>query len=268
MTSVMERTLPQPPHRTVTRVGKPRGALGVALFVLPHTLIGLGLLGMVLTRVVVLLFGTNVTGLVWEATRKPIKNGHEHKLVWTFERGTETHHQEDHVSLDVYNRVLEAAPAGRQPQALKVPVTARALGSTALLTGDYGSPWLKTLMFLLVALFWNSIVAVFQWTSVGVRLWDRWLLRHGLAVHARVVAVESGNRNQAAVRYRFQHPTLHCEVENKVSGVAGLVALEKDAAVVALVHPGRPWSTLLEVTGYRMDGAGQGGVHTPTALRG
>ncbi len=177
-------------------------------------------------------------------------------MKWTYEHAGRTFTREDEIGREAYAR---AASGPRK-------VTGRARGDSAVLTGAWGHPWWELLQAGVLALFWNGIVALFVWMSLGRRVWDRWLLRHGLAVPATVQkVVVPGARivGAAVVHYAFEHPVQLARTEARVAlGVSppeGLPAAGTE--VVALVHPKNAWmSTLLLATGHEIGSAGRGPV--------
>jgi hypothetical protein len=240
--------LPQPPHRALRRTGKKRGSLPVALFCFPHTIAGLFLLLAVVTRLAVLLFGTDVTGQVVGVQQHLQRDGKfDYVMSWRYERAGQTFTREDRISPDAH----EAVSGSRL-------FPARVLGNDAALTGAWAHPWWDLLKLAIATLVWNAAIFWFQWTSLGRRLWDRWLLRHGLAVPATVQKVVSSPLQkswEAKVYYQFQHPgTTTLTAAHTAFVVPAPPDLKEGTTVVALVHPRYAWmSTLVLATGYGIE---------------
>jgi hypothetical protein len=241
--------LPQPPHRALRRTGKKRGSLPVALFCFPHTIAGLFLLLAAVTRLAVLLFGTDVTGQVVGVEQRPLRSGEvSYLMTWQYEHNGRTFTQRDEISREA---AANAAPGSRR-------LTVRAWGRSAVLTGAWNSPWWDLLKLALFSSVWNAAIFWFQWGALGRRLWDWWLLRHGLAVPATVQKVVSSPLQkswQAKVYYQFQHPgTTTLTAAHTAFVVPAPPDLEEGTAVVALVHPRYAWmSTLVLATGYGIE---------------
>ena len=253
--------LPQPPERVIRRTGRERGNLFLAFFCLPHTLVGLGVLLAALIQLDLLVWGTDVAGNSLRAERY-VSNRRtvSYTLHWTYRHAGETFTREDEIGEEAYARVASAPRS----------VTGRARGGSAVLTGAWGHPWWNLLKIGGFALVWNGAVGAVLWTSLGRRVQDRWLLRHGLAVPASVqkVVVPGKKDDSAVVHYAFDHPVQGVRTEARVAlGVqppGGLPAAGTE--VVALVHPKYAWlSTLLLATGHEI-GSASWGPASPSAL--
>lgn len=195
--------LPLPPRRLQRRPGRGCGPLAeswlLRLFILPHTIIGIGAIAAALFSVFVWLFGADVPGRITKLDITPGKKGDYYYVHYAYTVDGIEYANTTTVSSDIYGslRVGQAYDARVfRPVPTWMPLP-RGPGSSA-----------STLLGLLFfALFWNGLLSIGLWMA-WVAPWRPWLLlRHGLATAGAVLGKEVRRGNKGAtshvVRYGY-----------------------------------------------------------------
>ena len=162
-----------PPRRVRMRLGTAVGTWVGRIFILPHTLVGLGMIVLWLRALLWLVAGHNVQGAVshaWEETHK-VKGGNSTTwyITYTYDDGQGICTEKTDVSSDYAHR-LPGSLVGQPGKTMierseSYPLTVRILPlwrftmvAPILSVGSYlGQPG----VLLLFAAFWNGIVSVF-----------------------------------------------------------------------------------------------------------
>jgi hypothetical protein len=230
----------------------------IRLFILPHTLIGIGILGAALgatgVYVGVLALGTDCQGAVVKKEERPGSKGktyryvdYEYMVAGRVHTGRVTMSEVDYEQVTVGDRftvrALESAP--------QTDPWVRLPGQTPL--ADVGGKWL-------MALFWNGILSIFLWT-VYVRPWQvRRLVRRGQPtegiVRAATVSINKGTKSYhltyeyAAPADDLLGPTLFTRKMTSTQKAAADVKVGD--LVTVLYHPHKPRrSVIYKLTDYR-----------------
>jgi hypothetical protein len=230
----------------------------VRLFVLPHTIIGVGILGTALwatgVYVGVLAAGTDYQGAVVKKEERPASKGRTYRYVhYEYMVGGQLHTGQVTMSGADYEQVavgdrfavraLESAP--------ETDPWVRLPGQTPV--ADVGGKWL-------MALFWNGVVSVFVW-AVYVHPWRvRRLVRWGQPTEGIVRAVTvSINKNTKSYHVTYEYaapgddllgPTLYTRKMTSTQKAAA--ATKVGDLVTVLYDPDRPKrSVIYRLTDYR-----------------
>ena len=208
---------PSAPREFKRRPGALIGLWGLRLFILPHTLVGIGLLGAMLFMPLWQMLGTTS---MTPATR-----------VWTTSSNTKTTKTSYHVEYRdpvsgklketgigraEFDRLSKLLPVKNAEPVQKSSVVAPAARVTAksLKVGqwhytdviDAGSSGWKTVGFIwLFGLFWNAIVSVFAF-MIYVQPWrDKRLRRDGDASPGRIIEKRTAKGNKGRTRYLLKY---------------------------------------------------------------
>jgi len=254
---MIEFELEQPTPRPIRRRPGHGSFIGcVHIFILPHTLVGIGALGYAIwtsiMTVLIALMGEVVPGEVTERQKsRSGKGGTAYHVHYVYKVDGKDHtgsSQTDaagFAQLDkgtrVNVRILPAFPEA-EPQ---------------LLAPGTWNPWLGVAFVWFFALFWNGIVSVFLWTLYV----QPWLLRgvvaRGTPTPGKIVNKEQrrGKSTTYLVHYEFEAPQVEAnglitgDVE-KWKGSMTVRPQDFDAAMIGaeetvLYDPNRPSRSLL-----------------------
>jgi hypothetical protein len=206
----MPRELQRPGPRPIKRRrGSSGGCVMVfgRLFILPHTIIGIGMLFMVPLTMAEVLFGDVHQGRIvkkWTTTGEDTSYhiGYEYDADGMHRKGDRT------CSRSQYSAINDPA-RNQTPQSVKI--RSLHLGRhwhVALLPGESG--WGKVVFYLIFGTFWNGIVAVFVYV-LWIAPWrEKQLYRRGTPVPGRIYAkrTESGEDTSYYLDYEFIQPQL------------------------------------------------------------
>lgn len=198
----------------------------IRLFILPHTIVGLGALGAVVGFPIWYAFGTIHVAQV-TATRTYSshgKNGTTHHFEVTYTYNLEGHPRIG--TADVDEQAFNEINGGRQPMIEKPKygtVTMRGLGIPPLYydapVRSSGSFWPTWGFLVLWASFWNGVLSVFWW-MLWIRPWQvRRLYRNGRVGFGvvRDKREKSGKSTTYYIKYEFRtEDGLHDVRENTV----------------------------------------------------
>jgi hypothetical protein len=225
---------------------------------LPHTLVGLGLLTAAVSGSLiwlgVLLLGNDMQGqVVRKSESHGGRGGPSYVVHYAFRLDGVEYTDRVNLGTDDYARVQQGQPIDVRvlawmPQRGHWP---RLPGYWAL--GEMGKWWL-------IALFWNGILSVFLWQAY-VRPWfQRRLLRHGVPTTGVVSAVRWwSNRGTRCVKVRYQYTRAPGDEDADRVYTGSVTATGQGAAVqigerlTVLYDPRRPhWSVPYRLADYQV----------------
>jgi len=183
--------LPPPPRRVRLFPGASRVDYWFGrIFILPHTLIGIGALGYLLFLLLWRIFGTDIPGVVTGTENSVSSKGHfSYSVKYEYAVGQDRKSGSAGVNEEVYERFHQ-----QEKDRPRVTVHYFALGSYEHARLREGrSLWAEVGMIAGWAGFWNTVVglALYQLWVVPLRL--RWLYKHGEAAPGTLV----GKREKA-----------------------------------------------------------------------
>jgi hypothetical protein len=246
--------LPPPPRRIAGTTGG-RGEVWFGrIFVLPHTLIGIGALGYLVFMVLWRLFGTDIPGVVTGTEISHSRKGKTtYLLKYRYEVAKVVKFGEAAVDPGVYERFQTHGESSTS-----VTVHYFALGPldhARLREG--GSLWTEVGLLTLWAGFWNTAIglALYQLWVVPLKL--RWLYKHGEASTGTLTAkrVATGRSSTYYVTYTFRERETGqlLQKETQVSNIPAWHQLEAGQPLTVLYAPGNPTrSAVYELCGYRV----------------
>lgn len=185
--STIEPELLGPLPRTV-RLKKRRTGLGcIRIFIMPHTLVGIGMIAYALFLAAMLLFGEEVPGRVVDSHQGTDDDGDPaYTLVYTYRVGGTEYRGSSSVSRETFTRVSD----GGVVRVVAFPLTP---GVGSSIAGEPGGGGI--LLFVVVfAVFWNSILSVFLWQIYVLPHLHRQLFRSGSPVTGTVTKKEVARR--------------------------------------------------------------------------
>lgn len=179
----------------------------VRLFILPHTLIGFGMLGKAVWSTVswpvVYFAGSLVEGRIDETTATPNRknNSTAYSARYTFYLGNDAYHRQTTLSADGYAAVQRGSVVR-----VRVCRWLPACGDWPDVPGFSSSNFLS---FWGVALFWNGVLSLFFWNLYFVPWREAALVRRGVPVVGRITEFgPSGDKERShRVRYSYRWPT-------------------------------------------------------------
>jgi hypothetical protein len=180
----IEPELQQPPPRRIRRrsgksAGCGKGCAG--LFLLPHTVVGIGMLVAAFMMTFIALLGTSIPATITGRLADKDSDGDpRYQLKYTYQYENVTYQKWAGVSLNTYSTWPDGAPTS--VKLLPLPFVS-----------DYprlmvpGNKSMSVLGIWGFALFWNGIVGVFWWGIVITPRNRHRLVRHGMPVKGRVL---------------------------------------------------------------------------------
>jgi hypothetical protein len=200
MIASIEPELQKSPPRGVRR----REGLGfqngcVQLFLLPHTIVGIGMLGWALLQLIVLAFGTTVPGTLYDVSyTRGSKGGYTYHARYEYRFNGTVYTGKGQISASDYR----FASTGQAVQIKLLPMLPET-GEVLLIPG--GNPRGNGTMMLLMALFWNAFLSVFYIILYGPMWKAKTLVRNGIAVRGRVVdkQIQRGKNTSYLVHYEY-----------------------------------------------------------------
>jgi hypothetical protein len=249
------KLLPQPPRRVH---GSPGGRIWFTrMFIMPHTLIGIGAASYLVFLLLWCLFGTDLPATVVDSNvSHSSKHGDSYNLKYRFETGGETRFDSDTVNWSIYQTYQNQNPGQTKPS-----VTARYLGlgplhHSALLQG--GSPWSKIGGLALWAGFWNGILSVFVYQFWVKPIRTRLLYKYGASTSGKLLhkRESTGKSTTYYVSYRFSDPFSGHEYESEIQvwkAEDWQQAVEGQPVTVLFAQNNPKRSTVYEFGGYRVD---------------
>jgi len=199
--SMLMKTLSTPPRRVSRPIGSGCGLWALRLFLLPHTLVGFGLLLTVPSRILVAAAGSDVNGIVDEVTHGVSSKGRPYTTVH--------YHYEFNGSIhkETYSPDNDDSDIPRWSDA--VHGKAMGVGSRVLFLPDKSHPVRQTIMFAVAAIFWNGLMSIFLYASWYVPLRETWIAKFGTATEGTIRSkrIRKGKSNTYHVGYEFKSST-------------------------------------------------------------
>jgi Protein of unknown function (DUF3592) len=219
------------------------------LFILPHTLAGVGLVVAtvcaIVMHVAILFVGTEVDGRIVGKIEEPGEDRRQHSLEYTFQLDGDDYRSQARVDAEDY-------PAAKVGDPISVR-TLRWFPEIAHWPRVPGySPLLTVAGLLCFSVFWNGLLSVFAWRAY-LRPWRHWrLVRYGRPARGIVRRVERRvSEGPATVRVHYAYTTPPGDKPTRV--VAGSMsgsgpeadAIEVGSVVTVLYLPRKPRRSLL-----------------------
>ena len=196
MQESQQLTFPPPPRRVRRSVSSGCSLAFLRLFVLPHTLIGIGILAGP-AQLYTYYFGKPVTAVV---DRSELRRGKKNNTTYHL---TFYHYTIDGVRVDAQMTSPPKKNAGETFEGRAVRI---------LQLGEFipvPSPiWRTSLFFMCIALFWNGILSLFLYGAWIVPIQQRRLARYGEVAIGTVTLCERKRSKGASnwLHYAFQTP--------------------------------------------------------------
>jgi hypothetical protein len=196
------------PRRVQFRSAKTRryallAIVGMAL--LPHNLIGWGLMGAALNEIALVAIGTDVDGRVVERKQTTSKGKTFHYVRLSYQCGGHSHlTSEKAVDLKRWGDLTEGTP-------VRVRCAESFGGTGADLLDEQGHLEPGWAGIILGAIFWNAMLFVFWYTLVLHHAIAAWLVRSGVPVSGRMVRFDakSDRSSSGTLRYEYRLPDGH-----------------------------------------------------------
>jgi hypothetical protein len=248
-----ETELTSPPPRRVGYRGGAKMGCGlwfIRLFILPHTLVGIGLLcaacwytGM---YAAVSLLGEICDGKIVKKETRKHKSGQTHYAHYVFTSDGNEYAGEVSVNEAGFAQINEGDAItvhalSAWPNQCHWP---RVPGHSPLLT--IGGVWAATL-------FWNGILSVFFWGAYLRPLRNRWLIRYGEPTQGIVREVKAyQGKGAASYRITYEYATPPRDGAESQLHTRKITSTSKEAAnaragelVTVLYYPQKPWRSLV-----------------------
>lgn len=243
------------------------------LFILPHTLVGLGLIGWVVLNVALLAAGTNTQAEVVRKYRSSGDNGYVYNVEYAF--GPDGRYRDKtSIPKPQYDRII--LPAADQVERdtvapSQLPVRYLAAGDLHYshpLQGSWGL-WGLLGFSILFGLFWNGILSVFFYLAWIGPYVGRKLYIHGKVARGRITSKKTSTSrpNRRGRGGLTKHINLKYEFETEsgqtvkgstsaAQGSPGDLDAYVGQAVTVLYRPDRPrQSVLYEYGNYEIEGS-------------
>lgn len=187
----IEPELQRPAPRALQRRGKSVRALGcIRLFILPHTIVGIGLLLFAIAITLVSFFGSSAPAQV---TADDVRHGKNNTYRLFYAEGAAGQWHQNH--RDVSRADFDATPIGSPVQVRRLPPL-----PTAQLVMPSGNRYPNPLFLWAMALFWDAIVSVFWYAAWIEPLQKKALVARGLATEGRITGKKT-TRGRNATNY-------------------------------------------------------------------
>jgi hypothetical protein len=236
MRDTQQLTFPAPPRHIRRNLSAGCGIWFLRLFLLPHTLIGIGILLAGPARLSVYYFGAPVTAVV---DRTEARRSSKHPN--TFYHYAYFHYTIEGVRVDSQ----ETSTPQRKSGATFEGKAVRIAGLNEFIPVP-SSIWRESLTLMGIAIFWNGILSLFLFGAWVLPLRERWLARHGEAASGNVTHYEFNRSKGKAywLHYAFQLPD-----QTRYSDKAPVTAAQRDALppgspLTILYNPRRPKQNL------------------------
>jgi hypothetical protein len=241
--------LPPAPRRLLRRPdvgsGQAVGRWIIRLFILPHCIVGIGLICVTLLLPVILIFGDDVPGVVTSLNTSRGKRGAlNYHVHYSYAVGGANYSDSDSVKSDEYNSTRVGQPC-----------TVRVLASLPWALPQRQSsknPWLMLPLFLVAALFWNAILCVFLWVA-WIGPWQiRRLLKYGVPVAGQVKSKTQTRGSKGSMIYQIEYvyqPTVDDQpgdasnqLLNKKMTISAkdFISAQQEQVVTVLFDPKKP----------------------------
>jgi hypothetical protein len=226
--------LAMPPRTPRRREGHGRLFTFLHLFLLPHTVVGLGIIGSFVLGVLHLAFGRELDARVVNVEKMTSKKGGtSYRLHFTYELDGRPCTGSQGIAAGLVGKYTPTAP---------VRIKAYALGpfDRADLAGTEGDSSLALLLF--AALFWNGLMLVFHWSlTLRPLVWRR-LVAMGTPVTGRIVhkRVMRGKNVRYVVRYDYEPDAAARRTREMPVLPADYESVEEGAPATVLYDPEHP----------------------------
>lgn len=244
--------LPAPPRSV-------RGGPGftiwfMRIFMLPHLLVGVYLLCQAVLIVLIVLFGTDLTGTVTKATPRTTKSGAKYELEYRYT--VKGHEYTD--ARTAGESSYTPAPQSSGAEGALGTVQLRHLGirdfHQSILLENH-SAWRSIPGPLAICLFWNTIVSLFVAVVWVAPISRRLLVKYGEATAGTVVGrfTQSGKSTTYHVSLLFRHPQtgefISCEMQVPTKELYD--SAETGRKLTILFSPRKPkHAVAYELSGY------------------
>jgi hypothetical protein len=226
--------LPPPPRRV-------RGGPGLAIwfgrvFVLPHTLVGLGILVAVAVHALWVLFGVETTGHVEGAHTGSRKGQTTYWVQYSYQTKSGTLTSSSDVPQPMYRAL--SSPLGREIQVSHYELGPVHLSGLA----DVGSPLGRLGAMMFFAAFWNGIMSVFLYGLWVMPYRQKQLVALGTATSGKVVRKRTQQRKNTTYYVSYAFETAAGEpVQAEMSTSRALFQkVEEEQAVTVIYWPEQP----------------------------
>src|SRR5688572_30797451 len=235
------------------------------LFILPHTLIGLGLIGWVFVNFALLVAGTSTDAQVIAKSTGRGKNEQTYVVEYVFGENNRFHDKTS-VNRAVYQRI--ALPDGKvqvekdtSAPPPTIPIRYLSAGDLHYSQSRLGTGIWGVLGFSLVfATFWNAILSIFFYMAwigpfVGNKLYRSGTVARGKITKKRVI---SGRPRRVKLTYEFETDSGQQVTSTMTAGQASRAESEAyvGQVVTVLYSPDRPnKSVLYEYGNYEVGGS-------------
>lgn len=236
--------LPTPVSPLVPRSIRRRKALGGGiwagrLIILPHTLIGMGLIVFVFVVLGWIMAGTDTRGLVIKKFEESDEGKAVYKVRYTFDAGDKA--REDTTTLEraQWAALTESSPEADARSSVRVRYLRIGPWVYSNALGEGESVWGALGFAVVFAGFWNGIVFLFVYFLWIAPYRGRRLYKWGQAVPGVIVSIR--NSRPRKVEYEFESAGQTCRGRMSVSD--GNVSVNE--AVTVLHKPGNPRKSVI-----------------------
>jgi hypothetical protein len=225
----------------------------IRLFIMPHMLIGIGIIGWFLICVCWLVAGRNVPGTITRAWEEHGKKGTTTYLVeYQYADGNTPQTGRTSVDAQMYQRVrpLVGPSAGAErADETRIQVRVISVGNLrhAAVVNSAGSYAAEVLPPLLMGLFWNGVLSAFFYAVWMVPYQHKALAVYGRATLGEVTGITTGKGAKAI--YSFK--TLTGEHITGSTGLGARPKLKRGPAIVLYDETRPKRNVLLEAAAYR-----------------
>lgn len=256
--------LPPPPRRVH---GGPGCAIWfMRLFILPHTLIGIGLIGYFILTVLAAAFGTDITATVTKAhTEHRSKGGMNYHVDYTYSADGRQYTNSDNVGASTFAAVNRPAEIEEGTATVRVRHLNLSPWHRQLLIEGH-SPWVSAGQMLFAALFWNGILSIFLTLAWVLPIRKRNLIRHGFATTGTIVSkrMREGKSISYHATFGFRNPEDGQEFkrEMQLTGKTDYEAAKAGQPVTVIYSERNPRRAIIyELSGYHVPGPTPGSDH-------
>ena len=218
----------------------------VHVFILPHTLVGIGILLAALYTTLVLLFGTTVSGRVTDHyivySRKSNTPSYHVKYIYRF--GNQEYIGSGVINANEYENASPEAPIDVKLLPLAPNLGQQIYTSSGTTLGQAGFFWV-------FAIFWNGLLSVFWWALLIKPLRDRSLIISGQFSIGEITdkKVIQGKSTTYSVAYRFQPDPIGLRESLPITGKMTVRSRDWDTVregsqVTVLYDPKRPKNSI------------------------
>ena len=228
----------------------------VRLFILPHTFIGIFLIGQFVLTVLTAIFGTDIAATVTKThTSETRKGGTIYSIDYKYTAGGREYTHSASVGATIFAAV--SRPAELEGDLATVRVRHLDFGPWHHhLFVEAHSPWASAFQALFIALFWNGILSVFLTLAWITPIRRRLLIRNGHATTGTIVSTRTrqGKGISYYAKFSFRNPQDGKETEREMSlgGKTDYDAAQPGKPVTVLYSERNPRRAIIyEFSGYK-----------------